>query len=222
MSDTVLDCGAEILSDIFTSVSNDGDIDIPALKRWCEAALPDLKSHMRSAGESALKKNSLVEHSIDVGVLIGLMTLRMNWKPDYIVQAMTSGLLHDIGKLDIPDVILYKPGVLSEEEMTLVRMHTIKGSNILVSRKVNPSICDCALFHHELLDGSGYPFGLKLYSIPVLCRITAVADVYSSLREERVYRHSISNSQALSVLAEKTPQKYSIQSYSLLRKIVEV
>lgn len=100
------------------------------------------------------------------------------------------GLLHDIGKLAIPEYILNKPSALAPEEFELVKQHPSKGYE-LASRFpgcTRKGVLDIILYHHERYDGTGYPYGLKGREIPLAARIVAVADSYDAMVSERVYR----------------------------------
>ena len=98
-------------------------------------------------------------------------------------------LLHDIGKIGIPDNVLHKPGRLSKEEYELVKQHPTVGADILRDIKAFPGIDIGAHYHHERYDGLGYPEGLKGSQIPEVARIIAVADSYDAMNSNRVYRH---------------------------------
>lgn len=98
------------------------------------------------------------------------------------------GLLHDIGKIGIPDAILNKPGRLSDEEFAVIRSHPVIGDEILQTITVIPDIALGARWHHERYDGKGYPDGLKEKDIPELARIIAVADAYDAMTSTRSYR----------------------------------
>ncbi len=111
-------------------------------------------------------------------------------------------LLHDIGKIGIPDAVLNKPGPLTPEERIIIQQHPLISKEIL-SRI--PSLYDCIdipLYHHEKFDGSGYPFGLKAESIPLAARIFAIIDVYDALVSDRPYRKAWPKEKALEYIRE--------------------
>ena len=117
---------------------------------------------------------------------------------DVIAQ---SGLLHDLGKIGVPEHILRKPGPLSEEEWAVMRRHPVTGSQIVAPLE---SFAEGALIvrhHHEREDGSGYPDGLSGETIPLGARVVAVADVYDALTSERPYRRALTHAEALERLA---------------------
>ncbi|KLV26009.1 diguanylate cyclase [Niallia circulans] len=103
------------------------------------------------------------------------------------------GLLHDIGKIGIPESLLTKPGKLTATEYELIKKHTTKGYEIIkhVKQYKNSGILDIVLYHHERFDGKGYPQHLKGEEIPLLARIVAVADTFDAMSSGRVYRKEI-------------------------------
>lgn len=132
---------------------------------------------------------------------------RDSMTPGKIRDISQSAPLHDIGKVGISDSILLKPGKLTDEEYSEMKLHTEIGANALTkaSLKIGAnSFLDFAIemarSHHEKWDGTGYPLGLKGEEIPVAARIMAVADVYDALRSDRVYKKAMSHDQASKIL----------------------
>ncbi|BCR35531.1 HD domain-containing phosphohydrolase [Mariniplasma anaerobium] len=120
-----------------------------------------------------------------------------------------SSVLHDIGKVGIPDSILTKPGVFTKDEREIMKEHTMIGFKTIQSiAKKYPKIKyletagEIARWHHERFDGTGYPDGLKGENIPVSARIVAVADVYDALRSHRVYKKALTHEESKAVLIE--------------------
>lgn len=112
----------------------------------------------------------------------------------------TGALLHDIGKVGIPDEILRKPGSLSEEEWALIKKHPLIGAQILsISNSFHPYL-PIVRGHHEKLNGSGYPYGLKGDKIDLMTRIVTVADIYDALTSDRPYRRAYDRKEALQIL----------------------
>jgi len=114
------------------------------------------------------------------------------------------GYLHDIGKIGIPDSILFNKGVLSAEEWQVMRMHTIHGEEICRPMKTLAPVLPIIRSHHEKWDGTGYPDGLKGEEIPLLARILQVADIYDALTTERSYKPAFSHSHALEIMLEES------------------
>ncbi|MDT8903217.1 HD-GYP domain-containing protein [Anaeroselena agilis] len=102
-----------------------------------------------------------------------------------------AGLLHDLGKLTVPNQILEKPGKLTPREFTVIKQHAYYTHRILTQVDGFELIAEWAAFHHETLDGTGYPFRIPPANLRLGCRIVAVADVYAALREDRPYRPSM-------------------------------
>lgn len=111
-----------------------------------------------------------------------------------------SSMMHDVGKLGIPDAILNKPGPLTQEEWQIMRTHPIKGKELLGEKPFFRHAADIAVAHHEHFDGTGYPFGLKGQTIPFSARIVAIVDVYDALRSHRPYKAAWSEEAACNEL----------------------
>jgi len=113
------------------------------------------------------------------------------------------GYLHDIGKISIPDSILFKRGLLTEEEWATMRQHTIRGEEICRPMKTLAPVLPIIRSHHERWDGSGYPDGLRGEQIPLLARILQVADIYDALTTARPYKPAFPHQQAVAVMLEE-------------------
>ncbi|HPP80726.1 MAG TPA: HD domain-containing phosphohydrolase [Deltaproteobacteria bacterium] len=129
--------------------------------------------------------------------------------PEYIEDIYNSSILHDIGKVGIPDSILLKPGKLTPEEFEVVKRHSALGGEALkeVEAKIEGQSFltlgkEIAYYHHEKWDGSGYPKGLKGEQIPLSARIVALADVYDALTSRRVYKEAYSHEEAKRIIVE--------------------
>lgn len=118
----------------------------------------------------------------------------------FTIYATTCAYLHDIGKLFIPPVILQKPGALTDEEYNIMKTHTTIGYNICMKDLKLRPYADGALYHHEGLDGSGYPNGAKKKDIPYVAQIIRVADEYDAIVSKRQYKTHISISETLKIL----------------------
>jgi putative two-component system response regulator len=111
--------------------------------------------------------------------------------------------LHDIGKIGIPDGILFKRGLLTDEEWKTMRLHTIRGEEICKPMKTLAPVLPIIRSHHERWDGSGYPDGLAGEDIPLLARILQVADIYDALTTARPYKPAFSHSHAIQIMVEE-------------------
>ena len=149
------------------------------------------------------KDRYLMEHSFNVSVLMGVLASATGYEGDVLHQLVTGALLHDIGKIKVDDSILHKPGKLTPEEWQEMQNHVIYGEEILkASAGVTPIILDLCAQHHEKLDGTGYPRGLKGDEIPEHSRMLSVADVYDAITAERVYHKGMAPTLALKKLIE--------------------
>ena len=124
----------------------------------------------------------------------------MGLSPAEIKALKAGALLHDVGKLAVPDHILNKPGKLTEAEFERMKVHTTVGAQILERVGFPYPVAPIVLYHHEQWDGRGYPAGLKGEEIPLTARILAVVDCFDSVREERPYRRGKTSEEACAIL----------------------
>ncbi len=124
-------------------------------------------------------------------------------------EALTiAALLHDLGKVGVPDSVLRKPGPLTDHEWTLMRRHPLMGAAIVASVPGFDDALDAIRFHHERPDGAGYPDGLRRDAIPHLARILAVADGYSALTSDRPYRAALPHDDACALLQQNAGTRW--------------
>ena len=139
-------------------------------------------------------------HSDRVSQLCKQMGEKLNLNIDQIKELEFAGLMHDIGKITIPDSILDKPGQLSEDEWVIMKKHTINGYHILRSANQYSRLAEYALTHHERWDGKGYPNNLSGTEIPLFSRIIAIADSYEAMTANRSYRKALCREHAIAEL----------------------
>jgi HD-GYP domain-containing protein (c-di-GMP phosphodiesterase class II) len=138
----------------------------------------------------------VADYAVGIGRELGL--------PAAQLRTLARGaLLHDVGKLGVPDAILHKAGALSAEEWAVIRRHPEIGADILRRAGGFSSELEAVLHHHERVDGSGYPHGLRGEGIPLTARIVAVADTFDVLTSDRAYRRGRSRDEALAVIREE-------------------
>lgn len=125
---------------------------------------------------------------------------RINLSPAELDVVRRGALMHDIGKICIPDAILNKPGPLTSDEYEVVRRHPMQGVQMVAPLESVQDTIPIIRWHHERMDGRGYPDGLEGENIPLLARLVAVADVYDALRSDRPYRAGMAHERCVAVL----------------------
>ena len=122
----------------------------------------------------------------------------------FLENLYISGLLHDIGKIGVPEFILNKQGKLTVEEYDIMKRHTITGAEIVRPLSLPKDCVDGIYYHHESFDGSGYPEGIKGLDIPLMAAIISVADAYDAMTSDRPYRQGMSRETALAEIRNKS------------------
>ncbi|WP_075184615.1 HD-GYP domain-containing protein [Teredinibacter haidensis] len=149
------------------------------------------------------KDQYLLEHSINVGILMGVFSRFLGYEQELVHQLVTGALLHDIGKVRVPNHILHKPGKLTEDEWQEMKRHVVYGQETLLKSEgiseVALSICG---MHHERLDGTGYPMGLKEFEINSYGKLAAIVDVYDAITASRVYHDGKPPAEAMQLLMD--------------------
>lgn len=160
-------------------------------------------------------------HSKSVTAYAVVIAIEMGLREQDIEIIRTAGLLHDIGKIGTYDVILDKPDKLTDEEFTLVKKHPIKGEEILKPIKGLENILPMIRSHHERIDGTGYPDGLKGKKIPFFAKILCVADAYDSMTSERPYRPAPSKDYAISELKRCSGTQFDAEVVKVFLGVLE-
>lgn len=135
--------------------------------------------------------------AVAMGVVMGL-------ERTSLLALYRGGYLHDVGKVGIPDSILFNPGPLTAEEWVIMRSHTTRGEEICRHLKSLQPVLPIIRYHHERFDGSGYPDGLRGTRIPLLARVMQIADIYDALTSRRCYKPAYSPAKALKTILEET------------------
>jgi putative nucleotidyltransferase with HDIG domain len=141
-------------------------------------------------------------HSHNVARIAAFLAKVKGFSADEVKNMKIAGLLHDLGKLAIPNNILEKPGQLNKEEVVIIRQHTYYTYRILQEIDGFDTIAKWAAYHHETLDGKGYPFRIAADSLPLGSRILAVADIFVALTENRPYRDSLPEVRVRAIMTE--------------------
>lgn len=146
-----------------------------------------------------------IKHSMNVSILSTMIGKWLNYSTEELNKLATAALLHDVGKAKIPIEILNKPGALTAEEFEIMKKHTSYGYEMIKdSDGIDYDICCGVLQHHERMDGSGYPFGLKGDRIHEFAKIIAIADIFDAMTSNRVYKDKQSPFKVSELLAESS------------------
>jgi putative two-component system response regulator len=161
-------------------------------------------------------------HSQRVGELSARLALELGETAEIADRLRLGGLLHDIGKVAIPEALLHKPGRLEKHEFAKIMEHPVIGWEICRRLRSAAPVLDVIRYHHERFDGGGYPDGLAGEAIPWHARVLAVADALDALTSERPYRERMTIAAALALLAEETRQgKWDPRVFAALRAVDE-
>lgn len=162
-------------------------------------------------------------HTIRVGQYAGYMAKSMGFNENIVEELVITAPLHDVGKIGVPDHILFKNGKLDEGEWEQMKLHTVHGYNILKGsdNKLLKSAETIALSHHERWDGKGYPYQLKQTEIHLYGRITAVCDVYDALTMERPYKRAWSHEEAVAKIIDGRDSQFDPELVDVFASITD-
>ncbi len=154
---------------------------------------------------------------------VNILTEKMGVNREVASMMRYASPMHDVGKIGIPDGVLLKPGKLTENEFSVVKLHTVMGASILggTSLPMLELAREIALSHHERWDGTGYPFALKGKDIPVSGRIVAISDVFDALTSNRVYKTAWPIEQALDYIKEQRGKQFDPEVVDAFFEIVD-
>jgi HD-GYP domain-containing protein (c-di-GMP phosphodiesterase class II) len=159
-------------------------------------------------------------HTQRVTELTLRLAIEMDLSDEQQMHIRHGALLHDIGKLGIPDAILFKPGKLTEDEWKVMRQHPALGYTLLSPISFLQPALDIVYCHHERWDGSGYPQGLKGEEIPLNARIFAVVDIWDALVAERLFRRSSTKDEAIAYIQDQAGKKLDPQVVKAFLKVI--
>jgi putative two-component system response regulator len=163
------------------------------------------------AGMVETRDGYTAEHIEHVGMYAYALARALGWNLVDAEQVRIAGILHDIGKIDLPSELLGKPTPLSPDEWALMKMHPETGAMLLSSLDDFPQIMQGVHYHHERYDGNGYPDQLAGEQIPVIARILAIADAFDAMTTERPYQRAIQPDQALNELRKNAGAQFDAQ-----------
>ena len=161
-------------------------------------------------------------HSENVANLVCRICEYKGYDLESTIHATMNGYLHDVGKLAVPLTIINKPEKLTDEEYEIMKTHTTKGYEICMKNPKLRLYAQAALYHHEALNGSGYPKGLSQKEIPYIAQIVRVADEYDALVSKRQYKSHIDISKALQILADEAKPISFIKPGKINPKVLKI
>jgi PAS domain S-box-containing protein len=176
--------------------------DLTRAQRELETSYRETISRLARAVE--FRDSDTGDHVERMSSYCELVAAELGLSPERCELIATASILHDAGKIAIPDDVLLKPGPLTAEERAVMQRHAVIGHNLL-SGSTSPMLqiaATIALTHHERYDGTGYPQGLMGEQIPIEGRIAAIADAYDALTSDRVYRAALPAAEAIARLSE--------------------
>jgi PAS domain S-box-containing protein len=160
-------------------------------------------------------------HSDRVTQLTVQLAARMGMVGEELAQIRRGALLHDIGKIAIPDEVLLKPAALTEEEWEVMRLHPLYAYEFLYPIPHLRAALDIPLYHHEKWDGSGYPYGYQGTRIPLAARLFALIDVWDALRSERPYRHPWTSERAMEHILSQSGTHFDPEIVPIFVQMIE-
>lgn len=158
------------------------------------------------------------EHSVNVALISAMAAVELNLDRNSLHQITLGGLLHDVGKLLVPMTIIQKNTTLSEAEMNLVKKHSELGMSLVAGCGLHSDCMSVIMQHHERLDGSGYPYGLKADEIHPLAKITMIADVLDAITSYRPYRPARSIGEAITLI-KLEGDKFSAEHVAVIERL---
>ena len=180
------------LNEYMFSLQSEG-IDLGSLKN-----ISELFAHIVDA-----KSSYTADHSLDVARLSHFIATQMGLEPEVCTKIEIAGLLHDLGKLRIPDELLNKESSLTDDEFDTIKIHAYATHQILSQIQGLEEITEWASQHHEKLNGKGYPYHTEEKNISLPARIIAVSDIFQALAQKRPYRTNLTSLEILEIIQEK-------------------
>ncbi|MCM1024084.1 MAG: HD-GYP domain-containing protein [Prevotella sp.] len=167
------------------------------------------------------KDPSTMGHSLRVAKYSRMLAEKMGFSEDECFRMYCISLMHDCGKIYIPDAILTKPGRLTDEEYEIMKKHTVYGSEILRDFTAIEGMGTGALCHHERYDGKGYPNGIAGEDIPLIARIICVSDAFDAMNSRRCYRNNLSEDVIISELQNNKGKQFDPKVIDCLMSLIE-
>jgi putative two-component system response regulator len=174
-------------------------------RRTAEIREREREVALRLVAAAEFRDTDTGSHIRRIGRYSAALARALGWPAAMADDLEVAAMMHDIGKIGVPDSILLKPGPLTDDELLIIRQHPVIGARILQGSFIPllEMAREIVLCHHERWDGSGYPEGRRATAIPESARIVAVVDVYDALVHDRIYRRALPESEVLALLGEQ-------------------
>jgi len=209
----LIDNVKEILKAIEEGIPPKTSICMEATKSICEEVYEKCDK-VSNIGELRIHDYYTYTHSINTAVISAIIGREMGFNEDKVRDLTLAALLHDIGKIRIPQRILYKPDKLTLDEFTLVKNHSLLGYDFIINEMKLPEIiARGALEHHERWHGDGYPRGLKGKEISEFAQIIGIADVFDALISEKIYKNSVPSNDAVRIMLTEEAKSFNPEMF---------
>jgi HD-GYP domain-containing protein (c-di-GMP phosphodiesterase class II) len=214
----------QIVEEIFTEELPPG-IDRSEFNRVFEfvtkgVSFLTLENSLKTMGSIIAHDYQTYSHSLHVFVYSQLILQTYSFAERDMVQFGLGAILHDIGKRMIPETILNKPGSLTTIERQHINTHPVHGAGVCARLPLSQDALNCILFHHEKLDGSGYPCGLREPDIPLPVRAVTIADIYDAIRSSRPYSDGTDAFRTLRIMKEEMPTQIDMNVFKRFIQIL--
>lgn len=202
--------GLDIQANLYDSVYKDKPFDESIPQEFARALVSSLNRNpdaLLLLSRIREKDTYLLEHSLNVGILSANFSRFLGLSEDEVATAAYTGMLHDLGKIKVPDHILHKPGKLTADEMEVMKKHVTYGVDFLTDMKLDSQLIRVVGEHHERLDGLGYPAQKSADEISFFGRLLAITDMYDALTADRCYKAGMPSQKVLKILLQDSEAK---------------
>jgi len=199
----------EIVHQLLYAGCESHELDLQPINNVAKGLVGSINSNsdaLLSLTSLRTKDAYLLEHSINVGVLLVAFGRHLGFSEQMLEKLMIGGIIHDIGKTKVDLSVLNKPAKLTDAEFEHMKQHQVLSLPLLKSiNDLSPISMDVSTMHHEKLDGKGYPLGLKDDQISLVGRMSSIVDIYDALTARRVYKEGMSPAKAFKIMITLTP-----------------